>query len=157
MLKNKDLVPPGYQYKREVLMYAVMIFMFMVMLPLNIFFNRFNGMVESWNNMNLFPDINYFLRGCFTGILVMVVLCIFYAIDHYYSYAETAKSIYTMKRINDPWLLPKQCLTLPLLALLVSLVVMAIMLIVFRNCYMNVPAGIKLPPYEGINIWRAII
>lgn len=157
MLKNKELVPPGYKYRNELMIYAVVLFMFMVLLPLNTFFNRFNWAVESWSYPDAFPDINYFLRGCFSGLVLMIAVCIYYALDHYRSYAETAKSIYTMKRINDPWLLPKQCLFLPLMALLVSLAVMAVLLIVFKNCYMNVPAGITLPPYEGINIWRAII
>lgn len=157
MLNNKELVPPGYKYRHELVVYVIMLFVFMVLLPLNIFFNRLNWAMESWSYSDVLPDINYFLRGCFSGLVIMVAVCIFYAFDHYRSYSETNKSIYTMKRINDRWLLPKQCLFLPLMTLLVSLAVMAVMLVVFKNCYMNVPAGITLPPYEGINIWRAII
>ena len=65
-------------------------------------------------------------------ILLMVVLIGY----HYFYHYQGSKSIYLMKRLPDKWELHKRCLTIPVLAILTTLIVMGIFCLAYYGIYL---------------------
>jgi len=95
------------------------------------------------NTMVLFPLL---------GLLILAA-----GADHYLYHHRGSKSIYTMRRLPDRWLLHRRCLTLPLAALTFTALWVLALIGVYAAIYQFVtPAGC-LPPDAWVGFWRALL
>ncbi|MBQ7860003.1 MAG: hypothetical protein IJ347_07740 [Faecalibacterium sp.] len=95
------------------------------------------------NSMLLFP---------FLALLTVAA-----AIDHYAYHWKGSKSIYTMRRLPNRWELHRRCLTLPLIALGITVVWALALIGIYAAIYQFVtPAGC-LPPDAWDGFWRTVL
>ena len=78
--------------------------------------------------------------------LFLLILCIpFWILLHYLSYRKGSMSIYLMRRLPDRTLLHRQCLTLPILALVITLAALLILTLIYHLIYIYATPAVCLP------------
>ncbi len=76
------------------------------------------------------------------------------AVYHYVYYRQGSMSIYLMKRLPDPAERHRRALTLPLLAMLASILAALAVLLIYFAVYLLATPGICLPDEVWRQLWR---
>lgn len=104
-----------------------------------------------------FPSwrILYSDKPVFMPVLLLVLVSIGFAIYHYVTLRQGAKSNYLMGRLPDKKELHRRCLTFPLLMVLAGVVLVAVLLPIFYGAYLlATPAG-TMPPDQLAKLWQS--
>ena len=102
------------------------------------------------------PDMETLIQGSLIVVWFFPALAIVVAASYYASFRRDSKSIYLMKRLEDPWELHRRCLTVPGLILLTGVATMAALLALDWALYRFIPPKACLGAAH-INIWRALV
>ncbi len=121
----KKRFPLGFDYKTEIrsiiTLLGFAIFM-NIILAINIYKHRnylyYHGKLIPNRFMSDFSELS---RGMQVGFLLLIIFSISMIYAHYKYHYRGSKSIYTMKRINDPMELHIRCLSVPLMVIIVSI------------------------------------
>lgn len=81
------------------------------------------------------------LYGCIAATLSMIPTVWLF----WYSHNLESKSIYTMRRLSDPWELPRRCFTVPALAASCYLILTAALLLLDLAIYWTCTPAVLLP------------
>ena len=99
------------------------------------------------------PDFTEILDRSLWGFLVAIIAALALIGVHYACHYQDSKSIYTMRRLPNRWELHRRCLTLPLLAAAVYLILAFVILLIFYAVYMNLTPDVCLTPGQWQKIW----
>lgn len=163
--KKLDLTrhaPPGYDLKAEKgLFFAGMVLS--ILYSLFAFGNRFsnhlaelywiNGSTKTLKAGAIMPDFVEILDGTLVGFFVLSACFLAQIAAHYVYHYQGSKSIYTMRRLPSRWELHRRCLTLPVLAAAIFLIMAFAILLIFYAVYMNVTPDVCLTPGQWQKIW----
>jgi len=159
------LMPPGMTFNRAfrafltVLLLGVCvwwagIFSYLAELG-NLKINLAQGVYENFP----MPHISSVRELMHLTVLVFVTgaqIQLFFVIENYQYFRKDSKSIYTMRRVDDPRLMIKQCWTVPLIGCAVTLLALVLLYGIFCLIYfLSVPA--EALPEQTIGIfWRYV-
>ena len=101
----------------------------------------------------IMPDFTEILDRSLWGFLVAIIAALALIGVHYACHYQDSKSIYTMRRLPNRWELHRRCLTLPLLAAAVYLILAFVILLIFYAVYMNLTPDVCLTPGQWQKIW----
>lgn len=105
----------------------------------------------------MMPVVSELLEGSRIGFVLVAVLPVIFAIDHYGYYRRGSKSIYLMKRLPDRWEYHRRNLTLPVLLLGVVLITMVATELICYGIYLLItPAGC-MPAGQWTVFWLWMI
>ena len=100
----------------------------------------------------------YILLGSSLLGFAIVALCSLAIIIYHYAYHwQGSKSIYLMKRLPNRLELHRRCLTLPLLAALMSLLVAAILLLAYYGIYVACTPKECFLPGQWQKLWSVLL
>ncbi|MDF2656212.1 MAG: hypothetical protein K0R19_2686 [Bacillota bacterium] len=161
--KMESLVPAGIDLQQElkwirILLTASFLYSFIFLLALS---NAYQGLFiyvakkKVLMDGAIMPDFVKLLGNSLAGFLITVLSMIGILLYHYLYHFQGSKSIYLMKRLPDRWELWKRCLSLPILAALVSFCIAAVLLIVYFGIYLLITPEICLLPNQWEKIWEA--
>lgn len=102
------------------------------------------------------PDMEELMQGSLVVVWFFLALAIVVAASYYASFHRGSKSIYLMKRLENPWELHRRCLTVPGIILLMGMVMTAALLALDWAMYRFIPPEACLGAAH-INIWRALV
>lgn len=164
MNAGRKFLPPGRTIRLESIVFCLLLFWMIG--ECTGFFRRIQDAEEQWNftgNVEIslyeeWPERNALLSGVFGAIPYIILLCVIIFICNYCYYYRESRSIYLMKRLPSRYTLVKQCVTIPLLFLLISILVAAILLGVYLTAYRNAcPHCILQERLEKpIDFWRML-
>lgn len=157
-LDSKRIIPPGFTFTLEGTFFwsgeALVLIIFLISA-----FSRLNHAVAALYTENygmnrppvlipgaMLPDLWTLLHGAFNGLFIVLLCLPLLAAVHYLSYRRGSMSIYLMRRLPDRWLLHQQCLTLPLIDLLLYLLTALLLIGLFLLCYLHSAPAVCLPP-----------
>ncbi len=90
----------------------------------NLFVYRGAKRMLSGTRMEPFATL---MDGVFLPMVLVMLSMPVTAVLLYYSHYQGSRSIYTMRRLPDPWQLPKRCITMPAIYLAISVLVTLIL------------------------------
>ena len=102
------------------------------------------------------PDMEELMQGSLVVVWFFPALAIVVAASYYASFHQGSKSIYLMKRLENPWELHRRCLTVPGIILLAGVATMVALLARDWTLYRFIPPEACLGAAH-INIWRALV
>lgn len=154
--------PPGYDLKAEKgLFIAGMVLS--ILYSLFAFGNRFsnhlaelywiNGSTKTLKAGAIMPDFVEILDGTLVGFFVLSACFLAQIAAHYVYHYQGSKSIYTMRRLPNRRELHRRCLTLPVLAAAIFLIMAFVFLLIFYADYMIVTPDVCLTPDQWQKIW----
>jgi len=101
----------------------------------------------------IMPDFVEIFGRSHWGFLVVIVVALALIGVHYAYHYQGSKSIYTMRRLPSRWELHRRCLTLPLVAIAIYLIMAFAILFIFYTAYMNITPDVCLTPGQWQKIW----
>lgn len=145
----KKRFPLGFDYKTEIrsiiTLLGFAIFM-NIILVINIFKHKnylyYRGRLIPSRFMTDFSELS---RGMQFGFILLIIYSVSMIYAHYRYHYKGSKSIYTMKRINDPMELHIRCLIVPLIVIISSILLAGLMI------YINYEIYHMLVPKTAIN------
>jgi len=96
----------------------------------------------------LMPDFVGLLNSRLYGFPVLALCMVAVFLYHYLYHYQGSKSIYLMKRLPDRFELWRRCLTLPLAAALLSMVIAAALMLLYFGIYMYFTPDVCLTPNQ---------
>lgn len=103
----------------------------------------------------IMPDFAELLGTSLSGFLITALSMAGLLAYHYLYHFQGSKSIYLMKRLPDRLELWRRCLSLPVLAAVLSLCIAAVLLAVYFGIYLLVTPEVCLTPDQWGKIWDA--
>jgi len=105
----------------------------------------------------MMPPVTEVLDGNRTGFVLVAVVLVAFAVNHYRYYRQESMSVYLMKRLPDRWEYHRRNLALPVTSLVVLLVTMVLLELVCFGVYLLMtPAGC-LPKGQWTVFWMWMI
>ena len=101
----------------------------------------------------IMPDFVEIFDRSYWGFLVVILVAIATIGMHYIYHYQESKSIYTMRRLPSRWELHRRCLTLPLIAIAIYLIMAFAILFIFYMAYTNITPDVCLTPGQWQKIW----
>ena len=154
--------PPGMPLKEEKTVYIVGM-AFSAIFGLSSFTSRFsnhlaelywvNGSTKTLKVGAIMPDFVEILDGTLVGFFVLSACFLAQIAAHYVYHYQGSKSIYTMRRLPNRRELHRRCLTLPVLAATIFLIMAFVFLLIFYADYMIVTPDVCLTPDQWQKIW----
>lgn len=117
-----------------------------------LFYDRL-GKKVLWENA-VMPDFAQLLGDALYGFAVLAVCLAGVAVWHYLYHWQGSKSIYTLRRLPDRWVLHRRCLTLPLAGLAVCAAAALALLLVYYAVYQLATPAACLTPGQWQKLWR---
>lgn len=138
-------VPVGLDGRRErnwgllglffSLFWSVLHFLAYYSLFLNDLLDR-EGQMRAAGFVNIYmPDFDELLVGNFGGFTMMALCMLPLALYHYLCHYRGSRSIYLMRRLPDRWELHRRCLALPALGLALSVLIPAVLVVIYFCIY----------------------
>ena len=91
------------------------------------------------------PEMTSLIHNAFAGFFLLCLLALAAAAYHYIFHTQGSKSIYLMRRLPDKWELHRRCLTLPCLAILISLGTALVLFLLYYGIYLWLTPKTCLP------------
>ena len=159
------LYPPGWESKREIAGYFVVTFAaFMMSLRYPIALGNALDRLYIWrfgekilDQGAVMRDINDLMAHSMWGFWLLAVYCVVEAVEHYRSFYTGSRSIYTMGRLSSPLELHRRCLAGPVLGLLGSGALTALLVWLYALLYYHKTPEVCLPPRAALDIWRMLV
>ena len=127
------------------------------------FISRFNDELDQLYHRNgsnrtlipgaIMPDFVEIFDRSYWGFLVVIIVALALIGVHYAYHYQESKSIYTMRRLPSRWELHRRCLTLPLVAIAIYLIMAFVILLIFYTAYMKITPDVCLTPGQWQKIW----
>ena len=114
---------------------------------------RVEGTVRVLKDGAIMPDFVEILDGTLTPFWLLSVCFLAQIVSHYAYHFNETKSIYTMRRLPNRRELHRRCLTLPVLAAAIFLIMAFVFLLIFYADYMIVTPDVCLTPDQWQKIW----
>lgn len=151
----KKFAPPGARFAMDCALIGVYMLILLVMIPAINFDAKLSYLQfdYSYTMGSDYSDINQCLSGCLFGMWIILIVCIVQAASYYRSFMRPSRSIYLMKRVENPLELHVRCLTYPLAMLLLGVIISSLMLWSFKVKFLRTPGAVN----GEINLWRALI
>ena len=92
------------------------------------------------------PDLLQLLDRVLDPLLLLLLFVPFWVLLHYRHYRRGSMSIYLMRRLPDRTLLHRQCWTLPLVGLVLTLGTILVLLLLYALIYILATPAVCLPP-----------
>lgn len=155
--------PPGLNYKKELQSFFAALSASLIWSMgciLRIFDARYNlyerqGSASVLRQGAAMPAFRSLWRGAPVGFQLLALVMPAMALWHYlYHYRET-RSIYLMRRLPDPWVLHRRCLTLPAAGLLICGLAALCQLFICYGIYLLAAPEGCLPSGQGQSLWIA--
>ena len=99
------------------------------------------------------PDFVEIFDRSYWGFLVVILIALATIGMHYIYHYQESKSIYTMRRLPSRWELHRRCLTLPVVAIVVYLIMAFAILLILYTAYMKITPDVCLTPGQWQKIW----
>lgn len=138
-------VPVGLDGRRErnwgllglffSLFWSVLHFLAYYSLFLNGLLDREEQMLQAGAAERYMPDFDELLVGNFGGFTTMALCMLPLALYHYLCHYRGSRSIYLMRRLPDRWELHCRCLALPALGLALSVLIPAVLVVIYFCIY----------------------
>ena len=80
-------------------------------------------------------EFSLLLENALVGFLILAVVMLGFIAYHYMYYYKDSKSIYLMKRLPDKFEMHKRCISIPLMAVLVSILTAVVILLIYLGIY----------------------
>lgn len=103
------------------------------------------------------PDMGTLIGSALVGFLIIALCMLAMIVYHYAYHLQDSKSIYLMRRLPNRWELHRRCLTLPLLAIVICLLVAVILLLIYYGIYTIATPGECLTPHQWQKIWSVLL
>ena len=97
----------------------------------------------------LMEDFDFLLDRALWGFPLIALILLALVVWNYLSYRQDSMSIYLMRRLPDRGLLHRQCLTLPLLGIVLCVVTALVLLCIYHLIYLNCTPVQCLPVSYG--------
>jgi len=157
-LDLERFAPPGVNLKNELLMYmwtnifAVIYSMGFIFRYIDAFdslyvYKNMDRVLNTSAKMDPFAEI---LGNGYIGFYIPVLAAIVMIFYHYRYYHQDSKSIYLMKRLPKRFLIVKQCVTIPIIAIFATLMVFALIMMIYYAIYRFITPDVCL--YDAIAI-----
>ena len=154
--------PPGMELKEEKTLFTVGMSL-SVIFSVFYFGSRYssalsdlywrNGSIRTLKDGAIMIDFVEILGKGLLGFLIVSALMIAAAVMHYVYHFHESKSIYTMRRLPSRWELHRRCLTLPLVAIAIYLIMAFAILLILYTAYMKITPDVCLTPGQWQKIW----
>jgi hypothetical protein len=82
------------------------------------------------------PDFEYLTNNLFEIFGVVILFCVLAIVYHYYYHGQGSKMMYLMRRLPSKWELHIRCVTLPVLASVVTVIYMLVLRMLFYAIYL---------------------
>lgn len=102
-------------------------------------------------------DFYQLLGSALTGFVIVAMCALVIIIYHYVYHRQGSKSIYLMKRLPNRFELHRRCLTLPILAALISLLAAGVLLLSYYGIYMACTPEECLSPGQWQKLWSVLL
>ncbi len=99
------------------------------------------------------PDFFPLLGNALYGFLILSLCMLGFIVYHYAYHRQGSRSIYLMRRLPNRFELHRRCLTLPLLAALLSLLFALLLILLCYAIYMLATPRECLTPHQWQRIW----
>ncbi len=98
-------------------------------------------------------DINELLAQSNRWFTIIIIACIINIILNYIRVYRNNNQ-YVFMRMDNPGLMHRMCLTVPLIIIAAAIILAGIMIYVYYLGYINEVPAQCMPQWNGINIWR---
>ena len=102
-------------------------------------------------------DFFEILDGTFDGFIIAIFAFICLIMFHYGYHYKDSRSIYTMKRLPNKYELHIRCFTVPVIGITVSIVISALLLVLFYLYYISKTPAECLHPDQWERLFTAIL
>ncbi|MBO4628038.1 MAG: hypothetical protein J5645_08685 [Lachnospiraceae bacterium] len=159
------LFPPGARIVREMFFFGAMVG-FVIGGGLTFFVQYWSDHGELYdvhagirvlNPAKEMPPLSSLVSGRLVWFFVLLISSIMVIIIHYASFYRESRSIYLMKRIPNRAELHVRCLTVPLLAIAIGLIIAYVLFLLFVWCYFRYTPEPCLPEQTVPTFWRALL
>lgn len=159
------LMPPGMTYNR-----IFRTFLTVLLLGVCVWWSGLFSLISELGNLKInldqgmydhfpMPHISSVQELMHLTVLIFVagaILQLFFVADNYQYFRKNSKSIYLMRRVDDPWLMTKQCWTVPLIGCAAALFFLVLLYGIFCLIYfLSVPTE-ALPEQIIAFFWRYV-
>lgn len=146
------IVPPGIDLKKEKNFFvAGMVCAALYSLSFLISYVVAFGMLFEGEKIASFKSL---LGNSLAGFVLLAMCMPGFIIYHYLYFRQGSKSIYLMKRLPHRTEIHKRALSLPVLAMLASLLAAFAIMMIYFAFYMLVTPNEYLPPNQWLELWR---
>ena len=98
-------------------------------------------------------DFSDLMAGMMLGLVAVALWQVGIAIYHYIYHYQDTKSIYTMRRLPNPWELHRRCLALPAAGVLICGVAALVLILIYFWVYMGCTPQECLTPGQWQKFW----
>ena len=160
--KLTKFVPAGIDYRQEI-RWIGLAFLISLIYSLSFFvtlLDQYDRLFERVGEVRyliegaMMPDFSELLGTRLIGFYVIPVGMLILMGYHYFYHYLGSKSIYLMRRLPNRWTLLKRCVTLPVIAILVSLGIAFVLLLIYYGIYHLATPASCLSPGQWQKIWH---
>lgn len=137
--------PPGYEWRTELGLYALALVWASAWGIIGYFSRLSTELAEVKNGYDMawFYDV---LGKAFAWFPIVMGFMIITIALHYAHHHSGSKSVYLMRRLPDRWEFHRRCITAPLVSVIITIVIAAILFFAFYAAYMLLTPEDKLRP-----------
>ena len=163
--KIKKIIPVGIKAETEIWIFfsALAVGICRALLFFQAYFREYNRLfnIEYGKRVlikgRMMLDFYEILEGTFNGFVIAIFGFICLIIFHYGYHYKDSKSIYTMKRLPNKYELHIRCFTFPVIGIITSIVISAILLVLFYLYYITKTPDECLIPDQWERLFTAIL
>ena len=84
----------------------------------------------------MMPQFDELIDSCFTVFVIAIICMAAVIVYHYLYHYQGSKSIYLMRRLENKWELHRRCITLPIAAILITVVIGVVLYFAYYGIYL---------------------